>query len=60
MFSDEKGFVLKIVPNMERRDEDKPSNSSKYYIKVLSKSLKCIIKASVCDKVKVNYNLRVA
>jgi hypothetical protein len=46
---------------MERRDKDKPSQDSKYYIKILSKSLKkCIIKASVCDKVKVDYNLRVA
>jgi hypothetical protein len=42
-FLDEKGFckegfVLKIVPNMERRYKDKPSQGSKYYIKVLSKS----------------------
>jgi hypothetical protein len=42
-FLDEKGFckegfVLKIVPNMERRDKDKPSEGSEYYIKVLSKS----------------------
>jgi hypothetical protein len=43
MFLDEKGFckkgfVLKIFPNMERRDKDKPSEDSEYYIKVLSKS----------------------
>jgi hypothetical protein len=31
-------FVLKIAPNMERRDKDKPSKGSKYYIKLLSKS----------------------
>jgi hypothetical protein len=37
LFLDEKRFVLKIVPNMERREKDKPSESSKYYIKVLSK-----------------------
>jgi hypothetical protein len=39
MFLDEKafckeGFVLKIVPNIEGRDKDKPSESSEYYIKV--------------------------
>jgi hypothetical protein len=33
-----KEFVLKIVPNMESRDKDKPSEGSEYYIKVLSKS----------------------
>jgi hypothetical protein len=43
MFLDEKGFckegfVLKIAPNMERRDKDKPSEDSVCYIKVLSKS----------------------
>jgi hypothetical protein len=32
------GFVLKIVPNMERRDKDKPSEDSERYMKVLSKS----------------------
>jgi hypothetical protein len=36
---DEKGFckevfVLNIVSNMERRDKEKPSKCSKYYIKV--------------------------
>jgi hypothetical protein len=40
MFLDEKGFVLKIAPNMERRDKDKPSKGSVCYIKILSKSLK--------------------
>jgi hypothetical protein len=38
MFLEEKGFVLKMVPNMERRDKDKPSEGSEYDIKVLSKS----------------------
>jgi hypothetical protein len=28
------GFVLKIVSNMERRDKEKPSKGSKYYIEV--------------------------
>jgi hypothetical protein len=42
MFLDEKGFckegfVLKIVPNMERRDKDKPSEGLECYMKVLSK-----------------------
>jgi hypothetical protein len=45
---------------MERRDKDKPSEDSVCYIKVLSKSWKCIIKPSVSDKVKVDYILRVA
>jgi hypothetical protein len=26
-------FILKIVPYIERRDKDKPSEGSKYYIK---------------------------
>jgi hypothetical protein len=39
MFFNEKGFckkefVLKIVPNTERRDKDKPSEGSECYIKV--------------------------
>jgi hypothetical protein len=43
MFLDEKGFckegfVLKIVPNMERTGKDKPSRGSECYMKVLSKS----------------------
>jgi hypothetical protein len=42
MFVDEKGFckgfVLKIVPNTERRDKDKPSKGLECYMKVLSKS----------------------
>jgi hypothetical protein len=43
MFLDEKefckeGFVLKIIPNVERRSKDKPSEGSECYIKVLSKS----------------------
>jgi hypothetical protein len=29
-------FVLKIVPNMDRRDKDKPSEGSDCYMKVLS------------------------
>jgi hypothetical protein len=29
-----KRFVLKIVPNMERRDKDKLSEGAKYYMKV--------------------------
>jgi hypothetical protein len=32
------GFVLKIVPNMERRGKDKPSQGSECYMKVLRKS----------------------
>jgi hypothetical protein len=32
------GFVLKIVPNMERRDKDKPSQHSECYMKVMNKS----------------------
>jgi hypothetical protein len=31
-------FVLKIVPNMERRGKDKPSEDSECCMKVLSKS----------------------
>jgi hypothetical protein len=38
MFLDEKGFVLKIIPNVEKRDKDKPSKGSEYYMQVLSKS----------------------
>jgi hypothetical protein len=39
MFLDEKRFceevfVLKIVPDMERRDKDKPSEGLECYIKV--------------------------
>jgi hypothetical protein len=39
MFLDEKrfckvGFVLKIVPNMEKRDKDKPSEGLVCYMKV--------------------------
>jgi hypothetical protein len=39
MFFNEKefckeGLVLKIVPNMERNDKDKPSKGSEYYMKV--------------------------
>jgi hypothetical protein len=39
MFLDEKefckeGFVLKIVPNMERKDKDKSSDGLKCYMKV--------------------------
>jgi hypothetical protein len=37
MFLDRKRFVLKIVPNMERKDQDKPSEGSKSYMKFLSK-----------------------
>jgi hypothetical protein len=29
-----KGFVLKIVSNMERRDKDKPSEGLECYMKV--------------------------
>jgi hypothetical protein len=32
------GFVLKIVPNMERRHKDKPLVGSECYMKVLRKS----------------------
>jgi hypothetical protein len=32
------GFVLKIVPNMERRGKDKSSEGSECCMKVLSKS----------------------
>jgi hypothetical protein len=43
MLLDEKGFckegfVLKIVPNMERRGKEKLSKGSECYMKVLSKS----------------------
>jgi hypothetical protein len=31
-------FILKIVPNMEKRGKDKPSEGSECYMKVLSKS----------------------
>jgi hypothetical protein len=31
-------FVLKIVPNMEKRGKDKPSEVSECYMKVLSRS----------------------
>jgi hypothetical protein len=32
------GFVLEIVPNMEKRGKEKPSEGSECYMKVLSKS----------------------
>jgi hypothetical protein len=33
-----KRFVLRIVPNIKKSDEDKPSKGSECHIKVLSKS----------------------
>jgi hypothetical protein len=32
------GFALKIVPNMERRGKNKPSQCSECYMKVMNKS----------------------
>jgi hypothetical protein len=52
-----KGFVLKIVSN--RKDKDKPLKGFSMLYEDLSKFEKCIIKLR-CDKVKVEYNLRVA
>jgi hypothetical protein len=52
------GFILKIVSN--RKDKDKPLEGFSMLYEGLSKFEKCIIKPSVCDKVKVEYNLRVA
>jgi hypothetical protein len=31
-------FVPRIVPNMEKKDKNKPSEGSEYHMKVLSKS----------------------
>jgi hypothetical protein len=53
-----KAFVLKIVSN--RKNKDKPSKGFSMLYEGLSKFEKCIIKGSVCDKVKVEYNIRVA
>jgi hypothetical protein len=48
-FVKKKKFVLKIVPNIKKRDKEKPLKGSECCKKVLSKCSKCMIRALVCD-----------